>query len=422
LKLADLNSLIPNGAGTFATFAGTGGLAGVPAVSGGTTAFFAADASWLEGLYTGTANGPLQVLADTTFTIPGVGVSGKFTAFTGSLAYPATLAGSGQTFVFHGYGAGSWEGIYAGYPSTPIRVVADLNTDLTGGSGKIMTFTTSAGYPVGAGLDGHNVALWAGGMSGQQAICLFSSDPAFPANPIKVADLNTHIPGATGNFMDLVGDPTAPVGPVISGGNVAFRGAGAGGRIGVYASIGGTLARVADTTTPVTGGMGMFMDFQAVSISGGVVAFAATGPGGQVGIYASAPADSVYPPSPLKVIDMQDTLDGKTITGLRLGPAGLSGDPVAFTATFSDGSQGVYTLPVVAEVEITSAVRAGPDLQLTYTAPAGYNYSVQSRTDLVTGAWATLSGTNVGNGSILQTTVSNPFAAPKQFYRVQQTQ
>jgi hypothetical protein len=39
----------------------------------------------------------------------------------------------------------------------------------------------------------------------------------------------------------------------------------------------------------------------------------------------------------------------------------------------------------------------------------------------VTGAWATLPGTNYGNGSLLQTTVTNPFAAPKQFYRVQQS-
>ena len=160
-----------------------------------------------------------------------------------------------------------------------------------------------------------------------------------------------------------------------------------------------------------------------MSISGDVVAFAATGPGGQSGIYVSLPTSPVggFPGDPFKVIDLNDTLDGKTLTGLLLGPGGLSGDPLAFAATFSDGSQGIYTVPVVVEMEITSAARAGNDLQLTYTAPSGYNYSVQTRTDMVSGAWATLPGTNYGNGSLLQTTVTNPFAQPRQFYRVQQS-
>lgn len=124
---------------------------------------------------------------------------------------------------------------------------------------------------------------------------------------------------------------------------------------------------MADTTTPVTGGMGLFMDFQAVSISGDVVAFAATGPGGQMGIYVSHPVNSVYPSDPLKVIDLNDTLDGKTITGLLLGPGGLSGDPLASAATFSDGSQGTYTIPVVAEVAITSAVHAPRPLSYAWS-------------------------------------------------------
>ena len=419
--LADLNTPIPPGPGKFAAFSGTSGRAGMPSTSMGLVAFWGADASGNDGIYDGDGVHPLQVVADTHTAIPGG--AGNFTAFTGSLAYPGNPYISGQTVVFHGYGSAGQQGIYAGFPGNPIRVVADTHTAIPGGSGNFTTFTTSAGIPAAGGVDGNQVVFWAEGASGQQGIYRFASDPAFPSDPLKIADLATFMPGGTGNFTDFVGNATAPVGPVIYDDNIAFRGAGAGGRIGVYAMINGTLAKVADTTTPVTGGMGMFMDFQAVSISGDVVAFAATGPDGQLGIYVSFPSDPIrgYPTDPIKVIDLNDTLDRKTITGLRLGPGGLSGDPLAFAATFSDGSQGIYTLPVVAEVAITSAVRAGPDLQLTYTAPAGYNYSVQTRTDLLTGAWATLPGTNSGNGSLLQTTVSNAFAAPRQFYRVQQS-
>jgi hypothetical protein len=418
--IANLNSVIPGGTGKFATFSGTSGRAGIPSISGGMVAFWAADSSWNEGIYLGDGVHPLQAVADTTTAIPGG--SGNFTAFTGSWSYPGNPNISGQTVCFFGAGSSGQQGIYS-FPSGPVNgtpsKIADVNTAIPGGTGNFTMFTTSAGFPPGLGLDGNNVVFWAGGASGQQGIY------QFPTGPIgsKIADLNTAMPGGTGNFTDFVGNASSPVGPAISGGNVAFRGSGAGGRIGVYASLAGTLAKVADTATAIPGGMGMFMDFQAVSLSGDVVAFAATGPSGQMGIYVNFPTGPVgsFSGEPLKVIDLLDTLDGKTLTGLMLGSGGFSGDPLAFTANFSDGSQGIYLVAVVAEVDITAAVRTGADLLLSYTAPAGYNYSIQTRTDLVTGAWATLPGTNYGNGTVQQTTVTNPFAAPRQFYRVQQT-
>ena len=422
IKVADLTSAIPNGAGTFATFAGTGGLAGVPSISGGTTAFFGADSAWNEGIYTGDGVHPLQVVADTTTAIPGG--SGNFTAFTGNWAYPGNPYISGQTVIFHGYGSAGQQGIYAGFPNQPIRVVADTHANIPSGSGMFTTFTTSSGVPLGGGMDGDKLVYWAGGASGQQGIYQFPADPT-SGSPVRIADLNTAMPGGSGNFTDFVGDASAPVGPMIYDDNIAFRGSGAGGRIGVYASLAGTLVKVADSTTPIPGGMGMFSDFQAVSLSGDVVAVAATGPGGQMGIYVSAPANSVFPGTPFKVIDLNDTLDGKTITGLLLAPGGLSGDPLGFVATFGDGSQGVYVVPVVVEVAITSAAPtgsgAGSALQLSYTAPGGYNYTVQSRTNLVTGSWTTLPGVNYGNGSIQQFTVPIPVGTPRQFYRIQQS-
>ena len=143
----------------------------MPSISMGMVAFWGADASWNEGIYVGDGINPLQAVADTTTANPSGG--GNFTAFTGNLAYPGNPVISGRTIAFFGAGPGMMQGTYAGFPNTPVRVVADLNTNLPGGSGKITTFTTSAGYPPSLGLDGHNVALWAGGMSGQQGIYLF---------------------------------------------------------------------------------------------------------------------------------------------------------------------------------------------------------------------------------------------------------
>ena len=82
------------------------------------------------------------------------------------------------------------------------------------------------------------------------------------------------------------------------------------------------------------------------------------------------------------------TLDGKTITGLNLSRTGLDRDHnlLAFGATFSDGTQGLYTLNVFTGLRITSAVRTGADLQLSFTSQVGHSYTVQSFTYLVNGS------------------------------------
>ncbi len=46
------------------------------------------------------------------------------------------------------------------------------------------------------------------------------------------------------------------------------------------------------------------------------------------------------------MVDLSDVLGGRSITGLGLSATGLAGDPIAFRATFADGSQGVYVATV----------------------------------------------------------------------------
>jgi hypothetical protein len=60
-------------------------------------------------------------------------------------------------------------------------------------------------------------------------------------------------------------------------------------------------------------------------------------------------------------------------------------------------------------------------LRLSFNSLAGTNYVLQSRTDLVSGSWATLPDTtNSGNGGTMQQTVTNAVNTPQQFYRVKQ--
>ena len=51
-----------------------------------------------------------------------------------------------------------------------------------------------------------------------------------------------------------------------------------------------------------------------------------------------------------KIVALNDLLDGKIVNGLlNFGPEGLSGNRIAFEATFTDDSRGVYVAEIVPE-------------------------------------------------------------------------
>jgi hypothetical protein len=135
--------------------------------------------------------------------------------------------------------------------------------------------------------------------------------------PVKVADLNTAIPGGSGNFTSFI--PGNPVMPAIDGTRVAFLGTGSGGQQGIYVSIPsdpiipGNPVKIADTATAIPGGAGNFTGF---------------GANGHQGIYDMTGG------SLLNVVDLTEIRDGRSITGLSLSHTGLVGDPIAFQATF----------------------------------------------------------------------------------------
>src|SRR5207247_4091720 len=55
-----------------------------------------------------------------------------------------------------------------------------------------------------------------------------------------------------------------------------------------------------------------------------------------------------------RIIGGGDTLDGKTIYNLFMGPDALSGSSIAFWATFTDGSQGIYLASVPEPASLTA--------------------------------------------------------------------
>jgi hypothetical protein len=117
----------------------------------------------------------------------------------------------------------------------------------------------------------------------------------------QVAGANSAIPGGAGNFTGFQ-SPTPPQimpQPAISGGNVAFVGAGTGGQQGVY--VGSAVpsppnVKIADLNTAIPGGTGNFTSFfTQVGIGGGNVVFLGSGSGGQTGIYAVPSPSEILP-------------------------------------------------------------------------------------------------------------------------------
>ena len=202
----------------------------------------------------------LGKVADLNTLIPGG--TGHF------VAHPPDPCISGGNVAFVGEGEGGQAGIYVGWPPTPIFPtdpikVVDLHTIIPGGTG---AFT---GAPPDPCMSGQNVAFIGEGASGQEGVyASFIVNVAQPQDPIKIADLNTAVPGGTGTFLAFGGWGTTP-GAVVSGTTVAFIGASAGGG-GVYVKAPSDPMRAAtDFNTAIPGGSSNFNQFWNLSLDGG---------------------------------------------------------------------------------------------------------------------------------------------------------
>lgn len=406
-RIADLNTAIPNGAGNFLSFGTEAGII----IVGGDIFFSGGGAGSQQGIYFSSHSTPgsLVRIADTAMAIPG-GV-GTFAGFQDGIGF------NGADVVFVGNGSGGQQGIYGASVAVvgPPYKVADTTTAIPSGSGNFI------GFPSGPTLSGSEAAFIANGSSAQQGLYTVAVlAPPQVGAPLRIADTTTAIPGGSGDFTSFGSDRAHPADPAMSGDRLAFVGSGSGGQQGIYgASVSavGPPYKVADTTTPIPGGGGNFASFGAVSVSATDVAFLGRGAGSQAGIYDMTGGQL------LKVIAVGDKIGVKAISGLRFSRGGLSGDPVAFEATFSDGSQGVYTIAVVPStpgLQIIATEAIGNDVRLSFNSVAGHNYAIQSRAELSSGTWATLPGGPISaTSATAQVTLTNALGQPQQFYRVQ---
>lgn len=292
--VADNTTLVPGN--TFAWFYD-------PSISAGNVAFVANDAAFSPAVYT-TLGGTLTRIAQ--IGMPDPDGSGTLQPAAGSVS----IDGPNVAFLAHEAG---YSGLYTRVAGA-FEVTADETTPVPGGDGTLYLY----GPP---SLDATGVAFEA--FSGSVAGIYVASGGVARV----VADTTTPVPGGTGSFVAFSGIVAS------DDGNVVFEAFASNG--GLYAEIGGVLMLISDEI------------IDAASISGDDVAWYGTSslllddPGFYSGLYAQIDGQRVT------VIEKSDVLDGRVVSYFGLGPEALSGDQLAFTAYFEDGTSGVYlaTIP-----------------------------------------------------------------------------
>lgn len=328
VMIANTTTMIPSATGTF--FPGFGN----PVISAGSVSFQGTDGVALDGIYTNSP-GMLTRVADTTMMAPGGGG-----ATFGIVDTRVTLSAGVTTFASSYTGTTS-SGVFAN-PGGTLTVIANSATSVPGSTGLFDGF----GPP--------SISTGTVAFRGTQTSPSTQGIYTNPGGTLGVvANTTTAIPSGTGSFEGF-GEPS------ISGTSVAFIGSAGGGvpQSGVYTNAGGPLTRVADLTTTIPGGTGMFTSFgdaagNGIAISGGGVAFLGLNSSMHRGIYANI--DGTL----LEVIGPGDMLDGKVVGnfGLSFASTGIDGRDIAFSVVFTNLSRGIYiaTLPVPEPTGILAA-------------------------------------------------------------------
>jgi len=113
----------------------------------------------------------------------------------------------------------------------------------------------------------------------------------------------------------------------------------------------------------------------------------------------------------------RDTIPALATSSDQRGEPRAFDDPNITNAAGGDASDiGAYE----ASARIVSANKLGGNLLLGFTSVLGRNYEAQSRSLAESGSWSPLPGTVAGNGGVVQSTVTNTFGQPRQFYRAHQ--
>lgn len=341
VAVADVNTPIPGGSGTFSGFSDV-------SLNNGDITFYATGPSGQIGIYSFIGD-VLDVVADLSTPLPGG--TGTFSAF-------------GNPWIYHGmvvfWGAGSQEGeegIYTTAGGT-LRVVADTTTPVPNGGGNFTGFDGGFSiFPTGQtcfpSLD-YGKIVFCGTSSGQEGIYLEDHGTLS-----TVADLNTPIPGGSGTFTLLGGSTIAAQ---IENDKIVFRGLGTDNQQGLYSHANGVLSVVVDqsfnvlTSAPATPFQHINSNFagQGFGLSNGFVSFLA----------AVEPSDEPLPRSGIfttlggavsKVIGNDgDVILGETVFGVGTYGHGIDGSMVTFNVRQfgEDGPANFVAVSALPEITI----------------------------------------------------------------------
>jgi hypothetical protein len=320
--LADTRTKVPGSTRNFFSF-------GSPSLKNGSVAFAGSlsQGSPTQGIYT-SINGALNTVADVNTPVPGS---------TDNFGYLTAPSIDNERVAFLRSGLGfPIEGVYTNLNGS-LSAIANMNTPIPGGTGNFTRFlhpSLSNGIVTFIGFRDSDDVSQAGIYTNQGGLLN------------AIADTNTAIPGGTGNFTNFTSLTS-------ENGSVAFIGerreivSKPPSEQGIYTNLGGSLKAIADLNTPIPNGTGNFTSFRSVSLNKGNIAFLGTNSSSQ-GIYTTLGG------SLTKVIATGDSLDGKTVSssvpqfdqGLLLGSKSFSGNQIAFSVGFTDGSQGIYIATV----------------------------------------------------------------------------
>lgn len=305
VKVADRDTSIPGGTGTFDSFGST------VSISGGNVAFQGSDSAGHAGIYT-DPNG-LQVVADTSMSIPNG--SGSFTEFSRPWL-------KDDLVVFAAEGASGWEGVYL-YDGS-LHCAADANTPIPPDGDDNYALLRN---PV---LGGNLIAFE--GYAGDNSPTGIYRDDA--ETLICVADDNTPVPGGSGTFNTFGWKSLS----IDDNGDVALAAVGSSYQCGVYTFIDGQLEKLVDKTSSLPGFHSQVTNFGGVGMDGGNVAFTigccVVPPpvnGLPIGVYIDIDGELC------KIITGGDTLDGETVHQVATGRQCLSGNRIAFWVSYNNG-------------------------------------------------------------------------------------
>ncbi len=230
--------------------------------------------------------------------------------------------------------------------------IADTSTAIPGGTGTFTNFYSPA-------LNNGVVAFVGYGGPNLTAPGIYTAPIGGPVQ--LVANTGTTAPGDTSAFSGFE-RPS-----IDASGNVAFVATVADGNNGAYARIGGSLVRIADTTTATPGFNGNFFDFTTLgsaSIDHGTVSFAAfsRGNGGvDQGVYTSTNGS-------LSVVADRSTplpFGTGTATFIFIERSMISNGNVIFNAS-SGAEQGIYELKNGALTRVIDSTMTLPGTSSTF--------------------------------------------------------